>query len=123
MLAQNTIDSSRRVVKSLFFIVSIVLILAVPAFAQSMNYKSTVYSDCSDWNGWLRCWGYTYAPSGTGIFHTYNTHTRMTLPDGTFTENWGQGNGSNPATAYVQLTVTMNTPDGNFLIRSDHEAR
>src|SRR5262245_27401409 len=123
MLAQNTIDSSRRVVKSLLFIVSMVLVLAVPAFAQPMSFNSTVYTDCGDQNGYLHCWGYTYAPSGSSIIHTYKAHTRMTFPDGFITENWGSGSGSAPATANLIVQVTLDTPDGNFFIDSDHQAR
>src|SRR6266545_3649876 len=122
MLAQNTIDSSRRVVKSLLFIVSMVLVLAVPAFAQ-MSYNSTVYTDCGDHDGYLLCWGYTYAPSGSYIIHTYNAHTKMTLPDGSFTENWESGSGDTPARANLVLQVTLDTPDGTFNINSDHQAR
>jgi hypothetical protein len=123
MLDQNNAQqlTVRRVMKSLLFVVS--MVLAAPALAQPpMSFSATTYTDCSDVGPGLNCFGYTYAPSGTYIVHDYTTTTVLTAPDGTRIENVGSGSGSSPATSYVTYNVTLDSPDGDYLISSRHEA-
>ena len=115
--------------QSRVLIVSVLLavLISISASAQMYN-QQTVYTDCEAYEGsaTIHAWGYTYAPSGNSLLHTYNTHTKIVLPSGSSAENWASGSGYSPATANVYITVPLsdlvNGIAGDVNLTSDHTA-
>lgn len=115
--------------QSRVLILSVLLatLIAIPASAQMYN-QQTVYTDCEAYEGssTIHAWGYTYAPSGNYLLHTYNTHTKIILPSGLSAENWASGSGYSPATANVYITVPIddliNGIEGDVNLTSNHTA-
>ena len=115
--------------KSRLMILSGILaaLISVPAYAQMYN-QQTVYTDCATTEGspTIHAWGYTYAPSGNNLQHTYNTHTKIILPSGLSAENWASGSGYSSAVANVYITVPINDLingfEGEVNLTSNHTA-
>jgi hypothetical protein len=102
-------------------------VLSVPVFCQ-MSYGGTTYTDytISD-TGRLHAWGYTYAPSGSAVVHTYQSKTKIILPGGNSNEVTANGSGFSPAIANVYIDMLdpsfLISLPGEIKISTRHEAR
>ena len=106
-----------------FSVVSVsYLILPLHLVGQMYNNK-TVYTDFDNsYSPTLHVWGYTYAPSGSSINHTYQVSTTVTLPNGS--SSYQTGNGSSDSAAQTDLWIDTSsvTVDGVIVVSSSNKA-
>jgi len=113
-------DSSTR----LIMCVAVVLLLgSMPRLMFGQMYNNqTKYTDASISGGTLHAWGYTYAPSGTSVNHTYEATVKIQLPGGRSSQSYGSGSGYSAATADTYITILGSDPDGAITVSTDHKA-
>jgi hypothetical protein len=80
------------------------------AYGQCMVYSSTVYTDYSvSTDGTVYAWGSTCAPSTCAVIHSYTTTTKITMPDGSVTQQTVGSSGFDPANTFIMANMNSAT--------------
>lgn len=103
----------------------VAVLFALPlALLSQMYTQQTTYTDAtvSSTSNSLHAWGYTYAPSGSSVVHTYKSRTTVTFPGGRSAQNTANGSGYTPATSDVWIGLLSGDPEGSIDVFTDHWA-
>ncbi len=102
----------------------LVVLMTCPAaslFCQ-MYGNQTVYTESDGSTGTLHAWGYTYAPSGSSVVHTYSAQVNIVLPGGRSTTSSASASDLIPAQADAYMSITSSDSDGPVSIWTSHLA-
>jgi hypothetical protein len=131
---KQTYQSQRNRLRRLFghcLFITIITVFSQSAFGQ-MSYNTTTYVDLDIIEGsegapaTIHTWAYTYAPSGTGVYHGYVAKARLRFPWSGMIEQTSQGSYYSPAVADIYRDFTQADAsvafEGDLEILSSHEA-